>query len=119
MHLCDDAGLLNELGRVGGTDPRFLADPELQAALLPVVRNDYRAAETYRCTDPTPLSCSITAFVGDLDPQTTVDDAQAWAGYTTAEFALRVFPGGHFYLNSWQQEVAAEIVAALSPAPAH
>ncbi|GAA3301621.1 thioesterase [Dactylosporangium vinaceum] len=116
VHMRDDEGLVNELMKVGGTDPRFLADPELRAGILPIVRNDYRAVETYRSTDPTPLTCPITALVGELDPQTSVDDAQAWVWHTTGGLNLRVFPGGHFYLNAWPEEVATEILTALAPA---
>ena len=35
---------------------------------------------------------------------------EAWAEQTTASFAMRVFPGGHFYL----QTVRDEFLAALA-----
>lgn len=113
VHRRSDEGLLAELRRVAGTDPRVLADPEQRAALLPVTRNDYRAIETYRYAPGPPLDVPITVLVGDADPTTTVDEAAGWQAYTTASFDLRVFPGGHFYLDSARSAVAGTITESL------
>src|SRR5439155_1250300 len=40
VHRMTDADLVAELVRVGGTDPRVLADPELLSSVVPVVRGD-------------------------------------------------------------------------------
>ncbi|WP_308439247.1 thioesterase II family protein [Streptomyces sulfonofaciens] len=117
VHKRDDAGVVRELRTVGATDPRFLGDPELLAAILPVTRNDYRAIETYAWTAGPALDCPITALVGDRDPQTTTDEASAWAEHTTGEFDLRVFPGGHFFLDAHRAEVAELISGALTGEP--
>ncbi|MFI1095901.1 thioesterase II family protein [Streptomyces sp. NPDC020917] len=116
VHLRDDAGLVAELKKVGGTDERLLADPELLATVLPVTRNDYRAVETYRFAGGPRLDCPVTALVGDTDPQTTVDDAAAWAEHTTGPFDLKVFPGGHFYLDAQRARVGGAVAAALGEA---
>lgn len=118
VHLCDDAGLVAELRTVGGTDPSFLADDELRQVILPVARNDFKAVETYTWTSGPPLDCPVTAFVGDHDPQTTVTDAAAWSGHTTGAFDLKVFPGGHFFLDTHRDAVARTIATAIgSSAP--
>jgi surfactin synthase thioesterase subunit len=36
-------------------------------------------------------------------------EGQAWAKHTTSEFELRVYPGGHFYLNAHAADVIAFI----------
>lgn len=113
VHRRDDAGLTAELLRVGGTDQRFLADEELLAAILPVVRNDYRAVETYRWSEGPPLSCPVTVLVGDSDVQTTVPQASAWREHFTGSFDLRVFPGGHFYLDAERPAVLDAVSAVL------
>lgn len=118
VHLRDDDGLVAELRKVGGTDPSFLNDRELLAEILPVTRNDYKAIETYVWADRPPLDCPITALVGDHDPQTTSDEAAAWAEHTTGAFDLRVFPGGHFYLDARRDDVTDVVTAALDPTPA-
>ena len=113
IHLRDDAALVNELRRGGGTDPAALRDPELLAAFLPIIRNDFKAIETYECVTTVPLACPITALVGNADPQATIDETSAWAVHSSQGFDLRVFPGGHFYLESSRAAVIDTIAATL------
>ncbi|WP_425322692.1 thioesterase II family protein [Actinoplanes ianthinogenes] len=99
MHLADDRRLIADLARMSGTDAAVLADEEILRTVLPALRADYRAAETYRYQPGPPLSCPVTALIGDLDDQVSEPEARPWADRTTGPFALRVFSGGHFYLN--------------------
>jgi len=98
VHLLDDDGLLAEIRSLAGTDAAVFDDPELVAMVLPTLRNDYRAAETYRYRPGPPLTCPVHALTGDADPRVTVEEAGAWAEHTTGEFTLTTFSGGHFYL---------------------
>lgn len=117
IHLLDDAALVAQLVRVGGTDRVFLDDEELRAMILPVVRSDYRAIETYGYVPGAPLGCPITTLIGDRDPTVTMDEASAWAEHCTGGFDLRTFPGGHFYLDQHRTAVT-DIIAATLAAPA-
>ncbi|UZJ30151.1 thioesterase II family protein [Streptomyces endophytica] len=113
VHLRDDDGLIEEIRRTRGTDPRVLDDRELLAMALPVVRSDYKAVETYRHRAGPPLDTPLTALVGDADPLVAVDDAAAWRAHTAGDFRLRVFPGGdHFYLTGHWPDLARAVVAA-------
>jgi surfactin synthase thioesterase subunit len=109
LHQEDDAALIAEMKKLSGTDARIFDDPELLQMILPATRSDYKAIETYRY-DPGPrLSCPILALVGDCDPRTTIDEAKDWGQHTSSDFELRVFPGGHFYLNERSAEVVETI----------
>ncbi|MER6306825.1 alpha/beta fold hydrolase [Streptomyces sp. NPDC001657] len=113
VHLRDDDGLIEEIRRTQGTDPRVLDDRELLAMALPVVRSDYKAVETYRHRPGPPLRTPVTALVGDADPLVTVDDAAAWRAHTAGDFRMRIFPGGdHFYLTRHWPDLARAVVAA-------
>jgi pyochelin biosynthesis protein PchC len=105
LHAADDDRIIAELSTMAGTDPRVLDDPELLGMILPAVRNDYRAAATYRYAGSPPLACPITALTGADDSRVTLDEAQAWRAHTTAGFDLRVFSGGHFFLVDHRPEV--------------
>jgi len=100
VHRRDDAGFIAEVRRLAGTDSQLLDDDEMLEMILPSLRGDYRAAETYRYRPGPALSCPITAMVGDHDTHVTLDEAGAWAEHTSGQFDLKVFPGGHFYLNT-------------------
>ncbi|MBV1855114.1 thioesterase II family protein [Catellatospora tritici] len=98
VHQADDAAVVAELSRVGGTYGDMLHDEEVLRMILPAVRNDYRAAETYRYRPGESLTCPVVALTGDRDPYVDLTEAQAWERHTTGPFDLRVYPGAHFFL---------------------
>jgi len=109
VHRLDDDGLIAELRRLSGTDSALFADDELLRSLLPAIRGDYKAVEAYDCPAGVSVRCPITAFAGDTDPLTSLEQVSAWRGHTTGDFAVRVFPGGHFYLTARTAEVVRAI----------
>ncbi|MEV0589374.1 alpha/beta fold hydrolase [Nonomuraea sp. NPDC050310] len=111
MRLLSDDELVAETAALNGTDPRLLADPDVRAMVLPPLRGDYRAIESYVHRPGPRLACPVTAVVGDADPVTTLAEAGAWRSVTGGPFDLRVLPGGHFYLGAWP----AELVRVLAP----
>uniref|UniRef100_A0AAU2JY08 Alpha/beta fold hydrolase n=1 Tax=Streptomyces sp. NBC_00049 TaxID=2903617 RepID=A0AAU2JY08_9ACTN len=115
VHLRDDEGVADELRLLSGTDPVFLQDPELLAMIMPSLRADYRAVETYTCEPEATVDCPVTVLVGDSDPKTTIDEARAWERHTTGECDLRIFPGGHFFLDDCVPEVANTLSDILLP----
>jgi pyochelin biosynthesis protein PchC len=115
VHLLDDDGIVERLGRLDGTDSQVLGDEEMLRMVLPAVRADYRAIETYRYRPGPALDCPIVTLVGDADPLTTLDEAAAWAEHTTAGFEQHVFTGGHFYLAAHQAEVTGTVLRRLEP----
>ncbi len=114
VHQFDDDQLAEVMRSNGATDARLLEDPELRAMVLPAVRSDYRAIETYRYAPGPDLSCPVTALIGDDDPAVSPGDATAWARHTTGPFELRVFSGGHFYLADHAREIAGLISDRLT-----
>ncbi|GAA3435901.1 thioesterase II family protein [Kutzneria kofuensis] len=98
VHQVSDDRLVAELRTLGGSDAAMLEDPELLEMILPAIRGDYRAVETYRHDPGRRLDCPITVFTGDADPRVSLDEARAWTRHTTGPTDLRVLPGGHFFL---------------------
>jgi pyochelin biosynthesis protein PchC len=113
IHLRDDNGLVAEVRALSGTHSQLLDDDELLRMILPAIRNDYRAIETYRYQPGSKLRCPIFAFIGDGDPKSTVGEAQAWSEHTVGKFELQVFPGGHFYINSCMPAILNTILAHI------
>lgn len=111
VHRLDDDGLVAEIESLGGTDTRLLREPEVRAMILPAVRADYRAVETYRFGGGKPLEVPITALIGSDDSHTTLAEAKDWATHTTAPCELVEFPGGHFFIADHAPKII-ELVAA-------
>ncbi|RVX38766.1 surfactin synthase thioesterase subunit [Nonomuraea polychroma] len=113
VHLRDDAGIVAELTAVGGIDPAWLKDEGLLATIMPPLRGDYTAIETHPRTYGVRLDCPITALVAQADPYTTVAESESWREHTSRAFDLRVYPGGHFYLEQHRAELVDTIAATL------
>jgi surfactin synthase thioesterase subunit len=108
-HLLDNAKLVAEVKTLAGTGSDLLDDEDILNMVLPAIRNDYRAAETYRWNGGAKLKCPIFSFVGDSDPKVDQDEARAWSEHTDGKFEFRVFAGGHFYIDSHAPAVIAAI----------
>ena len=100
IHKMPDQEFRAKLRAFGGTPEAVLQNVELIELLTPILRADFAICETYSYREETPLDCSITAFGGEEDPKISRDELSAWRAQTTKSFSLRMFPGGHFFLQS-------------------
>ncbi|WP_320782575.1 thioesterase II family protein [Streptomyces sp. CRN 30] len=114
VHRRSDEDLIAKVKELGGTAGSLLDDPDVMDMLLPVIRNDYRAVETYRLSPGPPLACPLVALTGDVDPQVSLEEAQAWRTFTTGKFDLYTYSGGHFFLDAHAASVLGTIRTALA-----
>lgn len=91
------ADLIQVLRDLGNDGADALADPDIADALLPTVKADLAAVETYRCAERLPLSCPIVAGCGETDSTISAHAMKKWHELTRASFALHRFAGGHFF----------------------
>jgi medium-chain acyl-[acyl-carrier-protein] hydrolase len=111
----DDAALVAAVGaRYGAIPPEVVAQPELLALFVPVIRADLRLHEEY-WSPPLPLACPITVFGGTDDGAVSLEELDAWASQTHGTFRRRMFAGGHFFVREHRAAVLAAIAAALLP----
>lgn len=122
IHTMDDERLARHLADLSGTPPALLADRELLAAILPSVRADYRAVETYQDRAGYRVGCPISSYCGDKDTGVPRDGLAKWADYTTGQYTSKLFDGGHFYLQPHGPELARavlrDLAAFTAPVPA-
>lgn len=111
VHRQSEQRLLETLRQMNGTAPLLLQDPEMVSALLPALRSDYRAAETYRDPKHPPLDVPIVTLNGSQDPEVTAEEIEAWQTHSTLPVEHHWFDGGHFYLNDHANEVIDLIYA--------
>ncbi|MEU6485835.1 alpha/beta fold hydrolase [Streptomyces sp. NPDC046887] len=88
---------------------RALTDPGFRKLLLPMLRADFTASETYTHTERPPLTCPITALAGEQDEDARLPEVAAWQKQTTGPFELTPFPGDHFFIDDAWQAVAATV----------
>lgn len=114
VHLRDDEGLVAEIKSLGGTQSALLEDPEILEMVLPVVRADYRAVETYRYAPGMRLNCPISVLYGTSDPLVTTDEAHAWSHHSANSTEVHPLSGAHFYLDHETAAVADLVAGTLS-----
>lgn len=107
---------LKELCRLGGMPKEVLESQELMELVLPSLRADFTATETYIYKDEPPLPIPISAFGGWRDPLTTRESLGAWRIHTTGYFSMRMLPGDHFFLHSAERVLLELMVSELRQA---
>jgi medium-chain acyl-[acyl-carrier-protein] hydrolase len=113
LHSLTDEALIGELRAVGGTPDEILNDPDSMARLLPIVRADFEVLETYHFDGSDRIACDITAFRGAADPCASREGTEAWGSLTTGRFALKTFPGNHFFLVPHARAILTETSVRL------
>ena len=110
-----DAEMLAEVDRrYGGFPPEVMNEPELLELLLPALRSDLEALESFRPPAPTPLPVPVTAYGGGDDLWTPLAHLEAWQADTSLPLRIRRFAGAHFYLDSQLDEIIQDVRRTLS-----
>ena len=113
LHDLPDDEFLAAVGRLDGTPPVVFEDEELRRLVLPTLRADFTAVETYRHRDRPPLPCPILAYAALDDAVVTPSEMEPWSDLTSAGFELRTFPGGHFFLQDDPGQFVDRLAADL------
>ena len=101
--------LLEEVRRLGGLPAEAMDDPALLDAILPALEADAAMYRRFVYQPGDPFGIPIVAIGGVDDKQVNEDHLEAWREQTSADFVMRPFVGGHFYLRTQQDEVLAFI----------
>lgn len=110
-----DAELIGELRRLNGTPREVLENTELMRLMLPLLRADFSVCQTYVYAAAPPLTCPINAFGGLDDASVRREHLEGWRQHTASSFALRVFPGDHFFLHTSQASLLRALAQELEP----
>jgi surfactin synthase thioesterase subunit len=109
-----EGDVIAEVREVAGPH-EALADPELRALTMPALWADYRLIRGYLPRPGArPVPVPIVGYAGLGDPTVSLDRVRAWAELTTAGFEMVSFPGGHFFLESANGKVLADLAGRLS-----
>ncbi|MFE3140642.1 thioesterase II family protein [Streptomyces scopuliridis] len=94
-----DEWLLRTLTHWGDVPRYLLESPQWLRTTLATLRDDFRLARSLRAASGAPLPCPVPAFAGRDDVIAPPSGMRLWSRYTTAAFALRTVPGGHFFVR--------------------
>jgi surfactin synthase thioesterase subunit len=88
---------------------RYVDDPELLKAILPLMRRDFPLLTSYRFQQIPPLNCPVTAFAARQDDMVYTDEIRAWARHTHGGFDLIEVDGDHWFLNRNRKLITATL----------
>ena len=105
-----EAEFIAELRRLQGTPGEILDNTELMQLMMPIIRADFKASETYTYVPGPLLECPIRAFGGLKDEMIPREKVEAWSEHTRGSFRAQMLPGDHFFLNT-SQSLLTRIIA--------
>lgn len=100
---------IEELKRLEGIPAGVLDDPRLLEIALPALESDARLYRRYVHEPGPPLDIPIHAYRGEADPNIGEQHAARWAEMTTGAFRVRIFDGGHFYMDQSRDALFAAL----------
>ncbi|MCE7996914.1 MAG: thioesterase [Roseivirga sp.] len=103
-HKFNDAKFKEEVLELGGTPPQFFEHPELMDLFLPLLKNDFRIAETHRLKTIEAFDQDITVLLGREDDLNKAE-CEEWVKHTSQSCHFHYFPGGHFFINDEQENI--------------
>lgn len=97
LHVLTDAKLKDELGKLGGFPDEIMHNDELMEFLLPIIRADIKALETYAYQQDPRYKVPVTIIIGDNED---ISDEQlyGWELETSGPFEAHKFEGNHFFI---------------------
>jgi medium-chain acyl-[acyl-carrier-protein] hydrolase len=98
--------------------PEIAAEALFRELAYPALRADLEIVETYVHREEPPFDFPLLAMGGLGDPEASPEQIEGWKEYSRRPLPVRIFPGGHFYVNSSRTEVLAEVTAAAAAAVA-
>ncbi|RIJ06153.1 thioesterase [Achromobacter sp. K91] len=111
--LDNDAALMADLRKQGGTPQAVFDSAELLRLTLDALAADYRVCGSFRYRLSEPLPVPVHAFAGRLD-DIDAERIEAWRRETRHDYTLDWFDGGHFFIRQHEQQVLAAITRELA-----
>lgn len=104
-HLLEEEDFKKEVINLGGTPPEFFDFPELLEVFLPLLKNDFKLAETdIHNGEIHPLDCNITVFLGK-DEDLNTEQCDGWKKHTNKLCSIHYFEGEHFFLHEETEQI--------------
>jgi surfactin synthase thioesterase subunit len=116
IHQLGDKDFLARVKRISGNGAVEDHVDEMLELLLPIMRADFRIAETYQYSDEPAFSFPITAMGGLQDKLVAAGDLVAWRTHTSGAFKLRMLAGGHLFLRASPEQAIRIVLEELASA---
>lgn len=100
LHSLPRSEFVTHLKTYGGMPEEILGNDNIVTSLMPTLRADFQLHENYEYIEEEKLDCPITIFGGLQDKIVTRKELSGWRNKTSTSSIVKLFPGGHFFLDT-------------------
>ncbi len=108
----NDAALIADLRRQGGTPEEVFSSPEMLRLTLDALSADYRVCQSFCHAVQPPLPVPLHVLAGRQD-DIAAEPMEAWRQEAGGTFSLSWFDGGHFFIRQQEHQVLQALVRLL------
>jgi surfactin synthase thioesterase subunit len=108
-----DKEFIEELGNLNGTPREVLENKELMQLYLPMLRADFKIADTFKYEISEKLPVDLSIFRGELDHEVQVESSVAWREVFDGTSEFVQFKGDHFFIEEYKQQVVVKVMQKL------
>lgn len=113
IHDLPDAQFVEALRELDGTPEEILNNTELIQWLLPLLRADFRIADSH-CASRMRINCPLTVLAGTEDDTVKPEEVEAWRDLAAGDCDIQWVTGGHFFVERNRQWVLERVNAILA-----
>ena len=113
FHQLPDEELLAEIRDFGVMSDDIASNPEVLDIMLPILRADCTAHETYECAEQEPFEFPIWVYGGLGDETVERERLDAWAIHTCGECRVHMMMGGHLFVDDMPPELLHSLARRL------
>jgi medium-chain acyl-[acyl-carrier-protein] hydrolase len=113
IHDLPDDEFLAALRELNGTPAVLFEHAELLDLVLPTLRADFTAAETYHHHRRPALAGPIVAYAGDDDTVVSAAEMAPWREHTRGPCRILTLAGGHFFVQDDPDAFVGQLAADL------
>jgi surfactin synthase thioesterase subunit len=108
-----DPELVAKLSRYGGTPREIIESPEMLQLFLPIIRADFRLAESYCWDGRSKTTRPLLVLGGMADRFAGAAELERWRELTSGPATIQLFEGGHFFIETHAADTCATIATFL------
>lgn len=99
-HLLEEDEFNLEMMKLGGINQELFLDESYRSFFMPILRADIENLEKYKppLRECQQVAGDVSVLYG-LEDSPSSEEMMEWKSYTSGNFTIHAFSGGHFYLN--------------------
>ncbi|MCE3228022.1 MAG: Thioesterase [Bacteroidetes bacterium] len=103
-YLLSKEKFIDKIRELGGSPEEILQDENMMNFFEPILRADFKAVGTYSHQPSDPFDVPVTVMLG-INDKTTMEQAMLWQNETTKPLVVKKFPGKHFFLFGYEENI--------------